>query len=77
MKDEDQQRLFELLTEHATAFAYELRAGQLGIYFDKLKKWPMAGVERALEDCFYTCRRFPTIHDIAKAYQDRAINLNY
>jgi len=71
VEDNDRQKFFELLTEHATAAGIELKPARMNIYFKKLKRWPMNGIQQALEECFYSCNRFPAIKDIAAAYNSK------
>lgn len=69
--DEFRVAFFLLLKEHADAHGVELKPARMNIYFNKLKRWPGGLILQATEDCFYSCSRFPTIQDIAKAYHSK------
>ena len=69
MIDSDRAKFAALMEEHAAAFGVTLDPKRLNIYFDKLQKFEAEIVFKAIDDCHYSCPRFPAIHDIVSCYR--------
>ena len=71
MTNDDRDAFYDKLQEHACAHDVVVKAERMQVYFEILKKWEAVEVFAALDRCFFGCARFPTLHDIAKAYHSR------